>query len=1087
MTKFLFYNALIFFALSTAAQNNQPTQQNKNETGIFSTTKTDYISQQGYLLPSSVTSFLNLYGDSLQGFNESLIKTELLNKGISGNEFHGHIAHLKRQFIAHKYQLIKNDPLISHTQSGTKHIGTGNTINVAPCVNEDFELTAPGPYSSPNAVVGWTLNSRSADSQCNPLTWSPGSSEFSVVSTPIYNFPGAGTIPHSPLGGAVVVQLNNSSPNYQCTKLSQSFPVMSSNSLFTFAFAGYWQDGGSGHSCCDQPYFRVLVKDCSGTLLSCSSLSLNATSGCGNAVPGYTVDVVGNFWSNWQMRTIDLTPYIGTCVTIEAISTDCAFGGHYGTTLFDSQCGNQSTPFWNTGTGVSSGNAVSFCPGSTQAILQAPLGYATYSWIPPASHPSLSASQATQALLTTSNALPGNTFTVNITTASGCAFTRTIAVVYSSVAIVGIGSSPSCSLGSSGSATVLSTGSGTGYNYTWLNATNSVIATSSVITNLSIGAYSVIVTAIGSPSCGSASNSIAVSLAPANIITIARPFCPGGVAYLTSPSATGTNHQWYNGLTAISPTLGGNASSYTVASPVNLSIYWLSYITNQGCRDSVKYTLGITSPGSIVYTAFRYACYGTNSGSATITLLPSIAASGVNNTFSLFSTGPAPSYSTTSSTSSSIFTPTNLSGSVTYSINASDGVCNYGGSFVVGSHPLFNFSLSPSNSPTLCSGNSLLGGVVLPGLVLPSEYTYSWSPTTYLFGNNGQQQQVLITPTAAPGSVNTIIYTVAVTSTAQSCTQNSTLAISAVNFITPTISPIPIFCVNSPVFTVSANPSGGQFIGGNNISSGGVITPSLVTQGSHNFIYTMSSGLCSVISTASFVVSPLPNITISGNTVICKGQSTTLLASGASYYNWLTIAAGPFITVSPTTITTYTIDGLNINTNCSNTATIAVNVLPLPSLVIDGDSLLCEGESIILTVSGASTYSWSTGSVSNSIVIAPNTNTNYTVTGVSNQNACANSKEISVSVLPCSGISAQNLSGEVGVGIYPNPTKGLLYLEIENEITCSIHDGLGKSIFEKHLLKGKETLDMSTFASGVYFLTFKSPTKSQVIKVVKMD
>lgn len=57
------------------------------------------------------------------------------------------------------------------------------------------------------------------------------------------------------------------------------------------------------------------------------------------------------------------------------------------------------------------------------------------------------------------------------------------------------------------------------------------------------------------------------------------------------------------------------------------------------------------------------------------------------------------------------------------------------------------------------------------------------------------------------------------------------------------------------------------------------------------------------------------NLTISPNTAICPGTSTTLTASGGTTYNWSAVPVDPSmssttgasITVSPTATTTYTV------------------------------------------------------------------------------------------------------------------------------------------------------------------------------------
>lgn len=1078
---FIVFLCFLFCAFVTSAQNKEVSDQNP---------KSSFIKEQAYLAQNTLNDFGGFSGDSLNGFNEQQIKTELLAKGIYGSEFLGHIHHLKREFINHKYNLGKNALLNSSTTvasntNNSKTIGGSNVINLAPCVNEGFESTPVGVYTTSNAIVGWTVTNRSSDSNCNPTNWAAGSSEFSVVSTPISGFPGAGIIPHSPLGGNVVVQLNNATANYAITKIAQAFPVTSANSLFRFAFAGYWQDGGSGHACCDQPSFKVLVRDCSNNLLSCPSLSLNANTLCGNPTPNYTVVTNVASWTNWQLRTIDLTPYIGTCVIIEAISMDCAFGGHYGTTLFDAQCGSQNAPFWNSSTTVSTGGPVSFCPGSNVATIQAPLGYTTYSWIPPATHPTLSASQASQSALTTSNALPGSIFTVNLINTNGCIYTHTIPLVYSSVEIVGIASAPTCSLGSSGSASVMAYGSSSGYNYTWVNSTNSVVGTSSIVSNLAPGLYSVTVTASGTLSCGSSSTTASVSLSPPNITNLTKPYC-GSSAFFSAPTA-GSNFQWYNSSTAIPAFAGGTASSYTLTPVALTSFLWLSYITYQGCKDSIKYTLSPITPGWFSSAPIPTLCSGATNGSITYTLIPAVTATGTNNAFSFISIGATPAYSLSVSSSSAInFPVSNLSAGGTYSVSAFDGICPYTATLSIPVHPALNFFTTPLGSPTLCIGDSVTRFITLPGGSPPHLYSFSWSPTTFLSSGNGTVQQTVITPSTAPGTSATIVYTIAVTTTLQGCTDTRTLAVSVTNPLPPVISPIPLLCTNSPSYAVSVSPTGGSFSGASGMNSSGIITPALASVGTNTLIYSVLVGSCTAKTNSSFIVNQPPVISISGNTAICEGQSTTLLANGANAYNWLNVSTGPIINVTPTVSTNYIVQGTNINTNCSNTATINVSVFPNPVLSIFGDTLLCAGESVTLTASGANSYNWSNGSPFNAIIVSPGNDTTYMVTGTNNQTSCSASKTVFVKVLACTGAGELLMDGG-SLSAYPNPVSDFLILETPVEVSLTIVDELGKLLLDRKIVSGKHNIDLRNLAAGVYLVTLRNGKEIKTLKLVKTD
>ncbi|HPZ35715.1 MAG TPA: hypothetical protein PL038_00715, partial [Bacteroidales bacterium] len=89
-------------------------------------------------------------------------------------------------------------------------------------------------------------------------------------------------------------------------------------------------------------------------------------------------------------------------------------------------------------------------------------------------------------------------------------------------------------------------------------------------------------------------------------------------------------------------------------------------------------------------------------------------------------------------------------------------------------------------------------------------------------------------------------------------------------------------------------------------------------------------------------VNPLPIINVTSNpSTICYGESSLLSVNGANTYVWShSLGSGITKTVTPTTSTTYSVTGTDIN-NCSNTATITVTVNPIPDISITADQTLC--------------------------------------------------------------------------------------------------------------------------------------------------
>ena len=90
--------------------------------------------------------------------------------------------------------------------------------------------------------------------------------------------------------------------------------------------------------------------------------------------------------------------------------------------------------------------------------------------------------------------------------------------------------------------------------------------------------------------------------------------------------------------------------------------------------------------------------------------------------------------------------------------------------------------------------------------------------------------------------------------------------------------------------------------------------------------------------------------------------------------------------------------------------------------------------------------------------------------------------------------SIETLQHEGIVSIYPNPVKGILYLDFKNNTNSSgtgdirrliITDITGKKLLERTELQQKETIDMSGFPSGYYIINLRLGNKIYTTNIVK--
>jgi hypothetical protein len=175
-------------------------------------------------------------------------------------------------------------------------------------------------------------------------------------------------------------------------------------------------------------------------------------------------------------------------------------------------------------------------------------------------------------------------------------------------------------------------------------------------------------------------------------------------------------------------------------------------------------------------------------------------------------------------------------------------------------------------------------------------------------------------------------------------------------------------------------------------------------------------------------VNTLPTINLtSGNTDICIGGNTTISASGAFVYSWMPgNLTGNSNSVSPATQTTYTVTGTDVN-GCSNTGTISINVLPLPTVALGSDTMQCGGTILLDAGNAGSTYSWSDASSNQTLSVS--TTGMYAVV-VTASNGCQNADSINVTIHTIPTVTATAASNLVCLsdGLTPltgSPTGGV--------------------------------------------------------------
>ncbi|MFH0896310.1 MAG: T9SS type A sorting domain-containing protein [Bacteroidota bacterium] len=260
------------------------------------------------------------------------------------------------------------------------------------------------------------------------------------------------------------------------------------------------------------------------------------------------------------------------------------------------------------------------------------------------------------------------------------------------------------------------------------------------------------------------------------------------------------------------------------------------------------------------------------------------------------------------------------------------------------------------------------------------------------------------------------------------------------------------------------------------------ISPLMLSDaGNYRFYVTNLYG-ADTSNTNTLIVNPLPtlSITASSNT-ICEGESATLNAGGASSYVWCCPAyvGNPFV-ISPIAPTTYYVTGTSV-AGCSSNAAITINVTPAPDLTITASpDTICQGDVSVLTVSGASSYAWNTGSLGTPLTVSPTSTTTYTVTGTAG--GCSTTGTVVVTVIICSGVSEQN---QRVCEIYPNPAKDEINIQTPSgPMHIMIFNAEGMKVDEIYSPVSTARVSLSNRAAGIYTVKIISGKNVFVKKVI---
>jgi gliding motility-associated-like protein len=511
--------------------------------------------------------------------------------------------------------------------------------------------------------------------------------------------------------------------------------------------------------------------------------------------------------------------------------------------------------------------------------------------------------------------------------------------------------------------------------------------------------------------CSSDTSCVTLEVYPRPQITSPSVICasqapPFLAVFNVTGAAPGSGYSWmlspdFALITSAAP----DSSTVTATLPTGIAgTYQFTAIVTDaitGCSDTVPAFFTVSAGINMTVSPDTAVCLGTP---ATLT------ASGT----SIYSWTASPPYAFTDSTlSTQVVTP---AVTTTFYVTGTSVTCSDIDTIVVTVNPLPVAVIAPP--PPYCTCDT----IVLNGSGSSAGYNYQWTST---YGST-VINPTLVNAAAVVCSADT--FTLTVTNPATGCQSTARLGTAprSAPVATATVNPVQI-CdgVVTPVTLTGTADTGLVYLWTSSpavtITDSSQLVTSAFPSTQTVFYLTVSDAFgCDTTVSDTVAIYPVPVIsasppflctadTVLQSTIAVTGAGagstfswdsipgcvTPNTASGASQqFDFATCGTGTFPFIITVT------DGV---TGCVKTLTQTVNVVTGVTLTLTPDQTLCEGDSVALIVSGANTFLWNTGDVSDTIwvgdtLVASATPYVFSVTGTIG--SCTGSDSVRVTVNP---------------------------------------------------------------------------------------
>ena len=422
-------------------------------------------------------------------------------------------------------------------------------------------------------------------------------------------------------------------------------------------------------------------------------------------------------------------------------------------------------------------------------------------------------------------------------------------------------------------------------------------------------------------------------------------------------------------------TLDDSTAANTIATPIDSTIYSVIGTTIHGCKDTVQAIVNLFPTIDVnVVPNSSYSCGGgsqllTASGADTYSWSPAAGLSSA--TGAIVTAGP---------TQNAIYTVTGIdtNNCVDTAITI---VSIYGPP-----------TITPV-SPYICLNDSvkLTANTQNP-------------PTTYLWSTGETTKSIWAKPDS------TLVYSVTVNYPGGCTKTDSDTVFVHQDTVVSAFTTTPFVCFGDTSILQATGSATYSWTGVNLLETTGDSVHAIPTGTDQYIVEGISSEhSCKSYDTLIIQHFPTTNINISSSAnPLCKRDTATLTVSGAISYQWspdfmIDTTIGSVVNVAPLSDFRYFVKGID-NNGCSNTTSILLNIIPIPTMIIMPDSpVVCQGDTMELIATGsANGYDWwpnfqCSGVTNDTLTIFPMANITYYVRGYAT-NGCHHDTFVYVNV-----------------------------------------------------------------------------------------